>query len=344
MQETEKQFTEIVERGYNDYQNYPNNLIRFASDHKMRQSMDFRDSSIDEESKRLAIDIIEDAVQNLVDHESATKIIGIFRGDIKWSELKKPFEFHQFIQSVFRGALGTKEERDNFLKEASAEERDLYADFRTKIIKAWLILNKHAYPACVLYCLNIYPDVATNTERLKEVIEYFRVVTVEERETDIVKQIQDKAAEIKEDDNNFHIIPDDEEYLASLFVRYSKHDIMDPDKSVSAYARELEKTLNVEVESATRLVTAIETHIAESLGPDAQVKVYGKTPVERAANDGRISVKIAIKIIDDEHSKTPSGISYTDALVALCGKENVQFLPKQEGYLPSSYLTGKIEL
>ena len=79
MQEAEKQFVEIVDRGYNDYQNYPNNLIRFASDHKMRQSMDFRDSSIDEESKQLAIDIIEDAVQNLVDHESATKIIGIFR-------------------------------------------------------------------------------------------------------------------------------------------------------------------------------------------------------------------------------------------------------------------------
>lgn len=343
MQETEKRFTEIVERGYNDYQNYPNNLIRFASDHKMRQSMDFRDSSIDEESKRLAIDIIEDAIQNLVDSESATKIIGIFRGDIKWTDMKKPFEFHQFIQEVFRSALGTKEERNNLLKEASSEEKDLYADFRTKIIKAWLILNKHSYPACVLYCLNIYPDVAINTERLKEVIEYFRVIAEEERETDIVKQIQDKAAEIKED-NNFHIIPDDEEYLVSLFVRYSKHAIMDPDKSVSAYARELEKTLNAEVESSARLVTAIETHIAESLGPAAQVKVYGKTPVERAANDGRISVKIAIKITDDEHSKTPSGISYTDALVALCGKENVQFLPKQEGYLPHSYLTGKIEL
>ena len=335
--EAEKQFVKIVSCGYGDHGNYPANLIRFASDHRMK--MKDVNLSLTEKDVETASKLIEDAIRNVVDEESSKNIIKLFRGEIKWESLDKPFEFHQWIKEIFKRALGTNEERAEAMKNAIPEEAELYVELRTAFVQAYIIMNSRTYPACVLECVELYPEIAIDTDRLIETVEYLRSVSIEERGEDVIKKIEKKAS----DPDAESVSVEDVEYLKELFQKYSGHAIMDPNSSMAKYARELEHMLDREDANTRRMIAAIESRIKDSLGEVAQIKVYGRTQLERAVNDGKITIRIVVKC-DDGNTKNELGIEYADILVTLCGKENVRFLPKQEGFLPHSYLTGEIEL
>jgi hypothetical protein len=118
---------------------------------------------------------------------------------------------------------------------------------------------------------------------------------------------------------------------------------MDPEESIASYARFLEKQTKMQMDTIAVCIENLEKRINEALGPGAKIEVYGKTPIEREENNGHITIKAAVKV-DFHNDKTPSGVPIPDAIVTLFGENNVQFLPKQEGYLPDSFLTGKLEL
>lgn len=328
----------LMNKSISDYNNYPNNLIRFATEGQMRQSRLLIESS--DEAIHYASELIETGIKNVLDDESAQKVIDLFKGNIKWGDIDKPFAFCEWLKGIFKGALGMPSERAEILKNATFEEQDLYDELRVAFIQAHVALNARAYPQCILDCCEIYPEVALKTDRLEEVVEYLRVVTVEETGEDYMKEIKDKA----EDPDKPAVKRDHIDYIQNLFERYAGTAVMSVDRSIFEYTRDLEKKLREETEYSQKLISNIEYQILQQLGTDAKIDICGKTPIERAQNDGKITIKIAINMDHLENDKTPSGLPHADVMVMLCGKENVQFLPKQEGYLPYNYLTGKIEI
>ena len=310
VQETEKEFAISQDKSFGGYntERYPENLIRYASDYQMTQ----KQLNVGKEERNYAISLIETAIRNTFDEESAKKIVGLFNGTLKWSDIKKPFDFHEFLKRAFKGALGMKSDREQILAEASVEEKILYDELREAFIKAHIALNNEKKPYAILHLLEIYPEIAICISKLEATLEFLGQISKEEKGRDVVNEV----AELAIDPVRPKIDREDVKYVNELFDRYSYTRIMDPEESIASYARFLEKQTKMQMDIIAVCIENLEKRIQEALGPDAKIKVYGKTPIEREETEGHITIKAAAKV-DFHNDKTPSGVPIPDAMVTL---------------------------
>ena len=310
-------------------QEWPINFVSFATNGKCRlmNTTDVPDKAITYTDM-----ILTDALSDVLTPGSLKELLSVFKDKNK----ELTFEFHEFLSHIIRGAIGTPDERLQYAGE-EPEAVSLYDKLRLALIQAAIALNPTSELG-LLQWIEKYPELALNTEKLHETLEYIRRVIYEETKHDHLEHLrmlkmapECKHNELAGDDKMLAVAI---ESFRSVYERYEDTPLFDLYATRYDILRYFE-TKNLSDETLKNLcVERSRNYISSKIGRPTYINCDFEP-------DSGITAIINILIeLDDDEINADGTFQIPHEMVELCGN-NTFHMKRPNG---THILTGKIIL